>query len=137
MSLNITIQIKSAQAIALKYDATLNEKINFVLRLLAFIKSNKSENFKHDFLLQIKKIEGTLATPQSTEASIKVILNVWRPAPKTRNIIINRPFEEIVRSLKSPTVSEDEKEKGVNAIMKGLICFNNNINPDKKFINII
>ena len=137
MSLNITIQNKSAQAIALKYDATLNEKINFVLRLLAFIKSNKSENFKHDFLLQIKKIEGTLATPQSTEASIKVILNVWRPAPKTRNIIINRPFEEIVRSLKSPTVSEDEKEKGVNAIMKGLICFNNNINPDRKFINII
>lgn len=136
MSLNITIQKKSTQAIALK-DATLNEKINFVLRLLAFIKSNKSENFKHDFLLQIKKIEGTLATPQSTEASIKVILNVWRPAPKTRNIIINRPFEEIVRSLKSPTVSEDEKEKGVNAIMKGLICFNNNINPDKKFINII
>lgn len=137
MSLNITIQKKSTQAIALKYDATLNEKINFVLRLLAFIKTNNSEHFKRDFLLQIKKIEGTLATPQSTEASIKVILNVWRPAPKTRNIIINRPFEEIVRSLKSPTVSEDEKEKGVNAIMKGLICFNNNINPDKKFINII
>lgn len=136
MSLNITIQKKSTQAIALK-DATLNEKINFVLRLLAFIKTNKSENFKRDFLLQIKKIEGTLATPQNTEASIKVILNVWRPAPKTRNIIINRPFEEIVRSLKSPTVSEDEKEKGVNAIMKGLICFNNNINPDRKFINII
>ena len=136
MSLNITIQKKSTQAIALK-DATLNEKINFVLRLLAFIKSNNSEHFKRDFLLQIKKIEGTLATPQNTEASIKVILNVWRPAPKTRNIIINRPFEEIVRSLKSPTVSEDEKEKGVNAIMKGLICFNNNINPDKKFINII
>ena len=136
MSLNITIQKKSTQAIALK-DATLNEKINFVLRLLAFIKSNKSENFKHDFLLQIKKIEGTLATPQSTEASIKVILNVWRPTSKTRNVVINRPFEEIVRSLKSPTVSEDEKEKGVNAIMKGLICFNNNINPDKKFINII
>ena len=136
MSLNITIQKKSTQAIALK-DATLNEKINFVLRLLAFIKSNKSENFKHDFLLQIKKIEGTLATPQNTEASIKVISNVWRPNPKTRNVVINRPFEEIVRSLKSPTVSEDEKEKGVNAIMKGLICFNNNINPDRKFINII
>ena len=115
MSLNITIQKKSNQAIALK-DATLNEKINFVLRLLAFIKSNKSENFKHDFLLQIKMIEGTLATPQNTEASIKVISNVWRPTPKTRNIVINRPFEEIVRSLKNPTVSEDEKEKGVNAI---------------------
>ena len=136
MSLNITIQKKSTQAIALK-DATLNEKINFVLRLLAFIKTNKSENFKRDFLLQIKKIEGTLATPQNTEASIKVISNVWRPNPKTRNVVINRPFEEIVRSLKSPTVSEDEKEKGVNAIMKGLICFNNNINPDRKFINII
>ena len=136
MSLNITIQNKSGEAISLKY-ATLNEKINFVLRLLAFIKSNKSENFKHDFLLQIKKIEGTLATPQSTEDSIKVILNVWRPAPKDRNIVINRPFEEIVRSLKSRTVSEDEKEKGVNAIMRGLICLNNKINPDKKFINII
>ena len=132
MSLNITIQNKSAQAIALKYDATLNEKINFVLRLLAFIKSNKSENFKHDFLLQIKKIEGTLATPQNTEASIKVILNVWRPTSKTRNVVINRPFEEIVRSLKSPTVSEDEKEKGVNAIMKGLIYLNNDINRYQK-----
>ena len=33
-------------------DATLNEKINFVLRLLAFIKSNKSENFKYGDLLQ-------------------------------------------------------------------------------------
>ena len=133
MSLNITIQNKSAQAIALKYDATLNEKINFVLRLLAFIKSNKSENFKHDFLLQIKKIEGTLATPQSTEASIKVITNVWRPTPKTRNAVINRPFEEIVRSLKSTTVSEDVKEKGVNAIMKGLIYLNNDINRYQKF----
>lgn len=132
MSLNITIQKKSTQAIALK-DATLNEKINFVLRLLAFIKSNKSENFKHDFLLQIKKIEGTLATPQNTEASIKVILNVWRPTPKTRNVVINRPFEEIVRSLKSTTVSEDEKEKGVNAIMKGLIYLNNDINRYQKF----
>ena len=132
MSLNITIQKKSAQAIVLKYDATLNEKINFVLRLLAFIKSNKSENFKHDFLLQIKKIEGTLATPQNTEASIKVILNVWRPTSKTRNVVINRPFEEIVRSLKSPTVSEDEKEKGVNAIMKGLIYLNNDINRYQK-----
>lgn len=131
MSLNITIQKKSTQAIALK-DATLNEKINFVLRLLAFIKSNKSENFKHDFLLQIKKIEGTLATPQNTEASIKVILNVWRPTPKTRNVVINRPFEEIVRSLKSTTVSEDEKEKGVNAIMKGLIYLNNDINRYQK-----
>ncbi len=131
MSLNITIQKKSTQAIALK-DATLNEKINFVLRLLAFIKSNKSENFKHDFLLQIKKIEGTLATPQNTEASIKVILNVWRPTSKTRNVVINRPFEEIVRSLKSPTVSEDEKEKGVNAIMKGLIYLNNDINRYQK-----
>ena len=131
MSLNITIQKKSNQAIALK-DATLNEKINFVLRLLAFIKSNKSENFKHDFLLQIKMIEGTLATPQNTEASIKVISNVWRPTPKTRNIVINRPFEEIVRSLKNPTVSEDEKEKGVNAIMKGLIYLNNDINRYQK-----
>ena len=131
MSLNITIQKKSTQAIALK-DATLNEKINFGLRLLAFIKSNKSENFKHDFLLQIKKIEGTLATPQNTEASIKVILNVWRPTSKTRNVVINRPFEEIVRSLKSPTVSEDEKEKGVNAIMKGLIYLNNDINRYQK-----
>ena len=131
MSLNITIQKKSTQAIALK-DATLNEKINFVLRLLAFIKSNKSENFKHDFLLQIKKIEGTLATPQNTEASIKVILNVWRPTSKTRNVVINRPFEEIVRSLKSTTVSEDEKEKGVNAIMKGLIYLNNDINRYQK-----
>lgn len=131
MSLNITIQKKSTQAIALK-DATLNEKINFVLRLLAFIKSNKSENFKHDFLLQIKKIEGILATPQNTEASIKVILNVWRPTSKTRNVVINRPFEEIVRSLKSPTVSEDEKEKGVNAIMKGLIYLNNDINRYQK-----
>ena len=131
MSLNITIQQNSTQAIALK-DATLNEKINFVLRLLAFIKSNKSENFKHDFLLQIKKIEGTLATPQNTEASIKVILNVWRPTSKTRNVVINRPFEEIVRSLKSPTVSEDEKEKGVNAIMKGLIYLNNDINRYQK-----
>ena len=132
MSLNITIQKKSTQAIALK-DATLNEKINFVLRLLAFIKTNKSENFKRDFLLQIKKIEGTLATPQNTEASIKVILNVWRPTSKTRNVVINRPFEEIVRSLKSPTVSEDEKEKGVNAIMKGLIYLNNDINRYQKF----
>ena len=132
MSLNITIQKKSTQAIALK-DATLNEKINFVLRLLAFIKSNKSENFKRDFLLQIKKIEGTLATPQNTEASIKVIANVWRPASKTRNVVINRPFEEIVRSLKSTTVSEDEKEKGVNAIMKGLIYLNNDINRYQKF----
>ncbi|MBB1522620.1 MAG: hypothetical protein HG467_000055 [Clostridiales bacterium] len=131
MSLNITIQKKSTQAIALK-DATLNEKINFVLRLLAFIKSNKSENFKHDFLLQIKKIEGTLATPQNTEASIKVILNVWRPTSKTRNVVINRPFEEIVRSLKSTTVSEDVKEKGVNAIMKGLIYLNNDINRYQK-----
>ena len=113
-------------------DATLNEKINFVLRLLAFIKSNKSENFKHDFLLQIKMIEGTLATPQNTEASIKVISNVWRPTPKTRNIVINRPFEEIVRSLKNPTVSEDEKEKGVNAIMNGLIYLNNDINRYQK-----
>ena len=132
MSLNITIQKKSTQAIALK-DATLNEKINFVLRLLAFIKSNKSENFKRDFLLKIKKIEGTLATPQNTEASIKVIANVWRPTPKTRNTVINRPFEEIVRSLKSTTVSEDEKEKGVNAIMKGLIYLNNDINRYQKF----
>ena len=132
MSLNITIQKKSTQAIALK-DATLNEKINFVLRLLAFIKTNKSENFKRDFLLQIKKIEGTLATPQNTEASIKVISNVWRPNPKTRNVVINRPFEEIVRSLKSTTVSEDEKEKGVNAIMKGLIYLNNDINRYQKF----
>ena len=131
MSLNITIQKKSTQAIALK-DATLNEKINFVLRLLAFIKTNKSENFKRDFLLQIKKIEGTLATPQNTEASIKVISNVWRPNPKTRNVVINRPFEEIVRSLKSTTVSEDEKEKGVNAIMKGLIYLNNDINRYQK-----
>ena len=131
MSLNITIQKKSTQAIALK-DATLNEKINFVLRLLAFIKTNNSEHFKRDFLLQIKKIEGTLATPQNTEASIKVILNVWRPTSKTRNVVINRPFEEIVRSLKSPTVSEDEKEKGVNAIMKGLIYLNNDINRYQK-----
>lgn len=131
MSLNITIQKKSTQAIALK-DATLNEKINFVLRLLAFIKTNNSEHFKRDFLLQIKKIEGTLATPQNTEASIKVITNVWRPTPKTRNAVINRPFEEIVRSLKSTTVSEDEKEKGVNAIMKGLIYLNNDINRYQK-----
>ena len=133
MSLNITIQKKSTQAIALKYDATLNEKINFVLRLLAFIKTNNSEHFKRDFLLQIKKIEGTLATPQNTEASIKVITNVWRPTPKTRNAVINRPFEEIVRSLKSTTVSEDVKEKGVNAIMKGLIYLNNDINRYQKF----
>ena len=132
MSLNITIQKKSTQAIALK-DATLNEKINFVLRLLAFIKTNNSEHFKRDFLLQIKKIEGTLATLQNTEASIKVITNVWRPTPKTRNAVINRPFEEIVRSLKSTTVSEDEKEKGVNAIMKGLIYLNNDINRYQKF----
>ena len=132
MSLNITIQKKSTQAIALK-DATLNEKINFVLRLLAFIKTNNSEHFKRDFLLQIKKIEGTLATPQNTEASIKVITNVWRPTPKTRNAVINRPFEEIVRSLKSTTISEDEKEKGVNAIMKGLIYLNNDINRYQKF----
>ena len=132
MSLNITIQKKSTQAIALK-DATLNEKINFVLRLLAFIKTNNSEHFKRDFLLQIKEIEGTLATPQNTEASIKVITNVWRPTPKTRNAVINRPFEEIVRSLKSTTVSEDVKEKGVNAIMKGLIYLNNDINRYQKF----
>ena len=83
--------------------------------------------------MQIKKIEGTLATPQNTEASIKVISNVWRPNPKTRNVVINRPFEEIVRSLKSTTVSEDEKEKGVNAIMKGLIYLNNDINRYQKF----